>query len=58
MKILVVDDDNIIRRGLCKVLKRLDDTNEVEGSFQNGKTALEYLKENYMSVDLVIKIFK
>lgn len=48
MKILVVDDDNIIRMGLCKIIKKMDDRNEIAGSFPNGKNALEYLMANYM----------
>lgn len=40
MKILVVDDDNIIRMGLCKIIKKMDDRNEIAGSFPNGKNTL------------------
>lgn len=54
MRILVVDDDNIIRRGLIKVIEKLNDENIVVNNFQNGLLAFEYLKENDGSVDLVI----
>lgn len=58
MRILVVDDDNIIRKGLIKVIERLNDDNEVVGNFQNGSLALEYLKENQGTIDLVITDIK
>lgn len=58
MKILVVDDDNIIRMGLCKIIKKMDDRNEIAGSFPNGKTALEYLMANDGDIDLVITDIK
>ncbi len=58
MKIVVVDDDNIIRKGLCKILNKIDETNEIAGSFQNGKHALEYLENNCQFVDLVITDIK
>ena len=56
MKILVVDDDKIIRMGLTKIIKRLFDQHEVISDFQNGLLALEYLREN--KVDLVITDIK
>lgn len=56
MKIAVVDDDKIIRIGLCKMIKNLFNKHEVVGNFQNGKAALDYLKEN--DVDLVITDIK
>lgn len=58
MKILVVDDDKIIRMGLAKKLKRLFEQHEVLSNFQNGLVALEYLKENEKNVDLVITDIK
>lgn len=56
MRILVVDDDKIIRMGLTKILKRLFPQHEIVSDFQNGLLALEYLKEN--KVDLVITDIK
>lgn len=58
MRILVVDDDNIIRKGLIKVIERLSDDNKIVDSFQNGALAFEYLKENEGTVDLVITDIK
>lgn len=58
MKILIVDDDKIIRMGLSKLLMRLFDKHEVIRDFQNGLLALEYLKENEANVDLVIADIK
>lgn len=58
MRILVVDDDNIIRRGLIKIIESLSNENNVVGNFQNGLLALEYLKKNEEEVDLVITDIK
>ncbi|RII36455.1 response regulator [Clostridium chromiireducens] len=58
MKIIVVDDDKIIRIGLSKIIKRLFSEYEVINEFQNGLMALQYLKENEENVDLVITDIK
>ncbi|MDU4884164.1 response regulator [uncultured Clostridium sp.] len=58
MKIIVVDDDKIIRMGLIKILNKLFENHEVIGDFQNGALALEYLKGNEGQVDLVITDIK
>ena len=58
MKILLVDDDKIIRMGLTKIIKRLFSQHEVINEFQNGLLALQYLKENEEDVDLVITDIK
>ncbi|QAA34443.1 response regulator [Clostridium manihotivorum] len=58
MKIIVVDDDKIIRLGLSKVIGRLFEHHEVIADFANGATALEYLKENHYSIDLVVTDIK
>ncbi|WP_026885865.1 response regulator [Clostridium beijerinckii] len=58
MKIIVVDDDKIIRIGLSKIIKRLFDEHEVVNEFQNGLAALQYLKENEEEVNLVITDIK
>lgn len=57
MKILLVDDDKIIRMGLAKMIKRIfEDNHEVVFNFQNGLVAFDYIKEN--KVDLVITDIK
>lgn len=56
MKVIVVDDDKIIRMGLVKMIVRLFEEHEIIGDFQNGEVALEYLKKN--KVDLVITDIK
>ncbi|MBE6050718.1 MAG: response regulator [Clostridium sp.] len=56
MRILIVDDDKIIRMGLSKKIKRLFNEYEVICDFQNGKTALEFLQHE--KVDLVITDIK
>lgn len=56
MKILVVDDDKIIRMGLRALINRLFDNHEVISDFKNGLMALDYLKEN--NVDIVITDIK
>lgn len=58
MRIIVVDDDKIIRMGLIKILNKLFESHEVVGDFQNGALALDYLKENEGRVDLVITDIK
>ncbi|GAA0752802.1 response regulator transcription factor [Clostridium sartagoforme] len=56
MKILVVDDDKIIRMGLKKIINRLFPEYEVVSECQNGLAAFEYLQAN--KVDLVITDIK
>ena len=58
MKIIVVDDDNIIRMGLTKMIEKIDESYEVISSFQNGALTLEYLKNHSKEVDLVITDIK
>lgn len=58
MRIIVVDDDKIIRMGLIKILNKLFEDHDVVGDFQNGALALDYLKENEGQVDLVITDIK
>jgi len=58
MKIIVVDDDNIIRMGLTKMIEKIDENNEVIASFQNGALTLEYLQDHSEEVDLVITDIK
>ncbi|MDS0524827.1 response regulator [Clostridium sp. SHJSY1] len=58
MRILIVDDDKIIRMGLSKKIKRLFNDYEVKNHFQNGSLAFDYLKKNYKDVDLVITDIK
>lgn len=58
MRIIVVDDDKIIRMGLIKILNELFENHEIVGDFQNGLLAFEYLKENDGQVDLVITDIK
>lgn len=58
MKIAIVDDDNIIRIGLSKIVEKLNDDYKVVGSFQNGALALDYLKKHGQDIDLVITDIK
>ena len=58
MRIVVVDDDKIIRMGLSTILKRLFNQHEVICDFPNGALVLEYLKKNEGNVDLVITDIK
>ncbi|MDI9210480.1 response regulator transcription factor [Clostridium butyricum] len=58
MKIIVVDDDNIIRMGLTKMIEKIDESYEVISSFQNGALTLEYLKNHSKEVDLIITDIK
>ena len=54
MRVIVVDDDKIIRMGLIKILNKLFEDIEVVSDFQNGLFAFDYLKNNSNKVDLVI----
>lgn len=56
MKIVIVDDDRIIRMGLRVLINRLFTTHEIVADFQNGQLAYEYLRGN--KVDLVITDIK
>ena len=58
MKIAIVDDDNIIRIGLAKIVEKLDGNYKIVGSFQNGALALDYLKKSGQDIDLVITDIK
>ena len=58
MKIIIVDDDKIIRMGLNKILNKLFDNHEVVADFQNGQLALDYLRQNKGKIDLVITDMK
>lgn len=58
MNILVVDDDNIIRKGLKKLIERLSEGYEVIADFKNGRDTLEYIRDNQAEVDLVVTDIK
>ena len=51
MKVLVVDDDKLARKGLISIMDWGKYGFEVVGDVQNGRKALEYLKDN--EVDIV-----
>lgn len=51
MKVIIVDDDQLIRESLSMMLGTFEDI-EVLGSFENGLLALEYLESN--QVDLML----
>ena len=56
MKIVIADDDKIIRMGLAKIVKRLFTNHEVISNFPNGQLVLEYLQQN--DADIVITDIK
>ncbi len=58
MRIVVVDDDNIIRIGLTKMIEKISDNHKVVAGFQNGALTLDYLEEHGNDVDLVITDIK
>ena len=51
MKVLVVDDDKLARKGLISIMDWKKYGFEVVGDVQNGRKALEFLKDN--EVDIV-----
>lgn len=52
IKVLIVDDDNLVRRGLISILPWVDYNMEVVGEAKNGEKALEFLASN--QVDLLM----
>ncbi len=52
MKLLIVDDEKLIREGLKIILSTYDDI-EVIGLASNGYEALEFCKENEVDVVLM-----
>lgn len=58
MRIVVVDDDNIIRIGLTKMIEKISDNHKVVAGFLNGALTLDYLEEHGNDVDLVITDIK
>lgn len=52
IKVLIVDDDKLVRKGLISVMPWSDFDMEVVGEAQNGEKALEFLETN--SVDLML----
>lgn len=51
-KLVVVDDEANIRKGICDYINWNDMGFQVEASFEDGKETIDYLKEN--SVDVVL----
>ncbi len=51
MKVLVVDDDKLARKGLISIMDWKKYGFEVVGDVQNGRKALQFLKDN--EVDIV-----
>ena len=51
MKVLVVDDDKLARKGLISIMDWGKYGFEVVGDVQNGRKALEFLRDN--EVDIV-----
>lgn len=56
IKIIIVEDENIVRLGLSTLLPWQDYNFELCGLFRNGKEALDYMLEN--PVDIVITDIK
>ena len=54
-KILVIDDDDMVRNIICDILL---DLNYQVISFSNGKDALSYYKKHYEFIDLVISDYR
>ena len=50
MRVIVVDDDKIIRMGLIKILNKLFEDIEVVSDFQNGLFAFALLCKFFISV--------
>ena len=50
MRVLVVDDDKLARKGLISIMNWEKYGFEVVGDVQNGSKALEFLKDNMVDV--------
>lgn len=50
MKVLVVDDDKLARKGLISIMNWEKYGFEVVGDVQNGRKALEFLKDNIVDI--------
>ncbi|QHW33077.1 response regulator [Paenibacillus rhizovicinus] len=58
LNIVIVDDEEIIRLGLAKMIGKLSGEYQVAGSFEDGEEALAALEELGASVDLIITDIK
>lgn len=56
LKVIIIDDEPLIRNGLQKMLRWHDLQMEIAGTFANGALALEYVKEH--PVDLAVTDIK
>jgi YesN/AraC family two-component response regulator len=52
MKIIVVDDEELVREGLSRQLRKYRPNWAVEGIFSNGREALDYLSDHKVDVML------
>ena len=52
IKVLVVDDDKLVRKGLIAAMPWNEFNMEVVGEANNGKNALKFLENN--AVDLIL----
>lgn len=55
-KIVVADDNKIIQRNLCNLIKSYDGKVEVVRTFSNGKKVLDYLEKN--TIDILVTDIK
>ena len=53
-KVIIVDDEKLIRNGLITYINEEIDDFKVVGDFSDGQEALDYLEDNQDSVDVVI----
>ena len=51
MRVLVVDDDKLARKGLISIMNWEKYGFEVVGDVQNGSKALEFLKDPWIPTD-------
>ena len=54
IRVVIVDDENRIRRGISKIIASCGDEWEIVGEFNNGKLLLEAYKENSLTIDLLV----
>lgn len=53
IKVLIVDDDKLARKGIISILPWADFNMQIIGDVQNGRVALEFLKEHEVDIMFV-----
>lgn len=52
LRVIVADDQQIIREHICKFVTETDSVFEIAGSFEDGRDVIDYLKDNHVDIIL------